>query len=73
MSQIYITENIIVDMSMCLESFPCLHSVIVNGNEALYDGRDIYQMFKENNVGVHHHFSSYSPDKLKGFLDKRKS
>jgi hypothetical protein len=35
MNQIRIAENIVVDMGMCLESFPCKHSVIINGNKAL--------------------------------------
>jgi hypothetical protein len=62
MNQIRITENIVVDMDMCIETDPCIHNVIRNGQSMELDGRDIYQLFKENNMPAHPHFSYYSSD-----------
>lgn len=45
--------------SLCYESYPCAHSVSINGQYSLMSGRDIKQLFVQHGMEVPQHFSYY--------------
>jgi hypothetical protein len=47
--------------SLCLQSYPCQHKVIINGKKKRMYGDDIYDMCIDKNLAVPEHFKIYAP------------
>lgn len=43
----------------CLERFPCIHDVILNGKKTKLGGVEIYKLFKNHKIEVPAHFKEY--------------
>ena len=55
---IFFNENITIEISgMCMETYPCRHSVIINNNSSkTMDSREIASLLKKHKMEVPKHF-----------------
>jgi hypothetical protein len=45
--------------TMCMQSYPCQHSIIIDGVESTMNGVDIFNYLKNNNLPMSQHFNEY--------------
>lgn len=49
-----------VDMGICMESCPCQHPCVLEGNKSIWGGREIHAWYVQNGQKVPEHFAEYA-------------